>query len=226
MRQMLTPQGPVDTRLFDNSHPSGMSDFARIGIRMMAHDMYDGQMNGDVVLRTLFNPEGSDNTAFTRDQRTIDIVKEWGRRDLEDDGVLNGSVYGKLIEDVWPLTDGVAIPGFANGLQFKTANTNVNELFRSFTPLNSAQGVREFEQRSGITAVELLGFSLWGHRIMDRNSTTQQIAQDALTNPQSIDFGIANFSNETRAFTQSLVNDPNATHTVGGAVLNLLNRHL
>ena len=226
LADVLKPSGNVDTRLLDNSDPSGMSDFARQGIRMLGHDMYDGQVNGDVVLRTLLNPEGSGNTAFTGNENQINIIKEWGRRDLTDDGVINGSVYGKLIQDVWPTTDGVAIPGFANELQYKAANLNAEELFKDTFDVTTPAGLMGFSQASGITPVELLNFSLWGHRIMDRSFTTKQIADEALNDPTSIDFGFTHAMPQTLAYVEGLSNDPNAKTTMALGVLNLLRKHL
>jgi hypothetical protein len=224
LQAILKPKDVVDTNLLDNTHQSGLSDFSRQGIRMLAHDLYDGQINGDVALRSLFNPAGSGNNPFVKDPHALDITKEWGRRDLADDGTMNGSVLRKLAEDVWLTTDGIAIPGALSNGPLHNANLNASELFKSVTPLSSPQGVAEFTQRSGVSATDLLNFSLWGHRIMDKNSTTQGIATAALNDPASIDFGLAHLNSETLAFTQALTTDPNAQRTVGGAVINLLQR--
>lgn len=224
MRSMLTPQNAVNTAIFDNNDKSGLSKFARVGIRMFGHDLYDGKFNGDVALRTLLAPTESNNRAFTGSPETIDMVRQWGKMDLEDDGKINGSAYAKLIEDVWPLTDGVNIAGFANGLNFKDANLNAAELFRATPDVTTAAGVAQFTQQSGVSATELLNFSIWGHRIMDRASTTQDIAQKALTDPTSIDFGLANLNSQTRSFTQGLTTNPNAKSTVGIGVLNLMTK--
>jgi len=224
LEAMLRPSAPVNTQLLDNNAPSGLSRFALVGLRLMGHDLYDGKINGDVTLRTLFAPEQSGNTAFTRSQQSIDMVKEWGRRDLTDDGVINGSAFGQLIEDTWPTTDNARVPGFARGLRHDAANLNAAELFRTTPNVETADGVRQWAQQTGFSPNDLLNFSLWGHLIMDRANTGQQIARDALNNRSAIDFSLANFSPETRAFTQRLTTDPDADHTIGLAVLNFLNR--
>jgi hypothetical protein len=226
LNTMLTPHSAVNTNIFDNNDPSGLSKFARVGIRMLGHDLYDGKIDGDVALRTLFNPTGSNNSAFTATPETTDMVRAWGQKDLEDDGKINGSAYQQLIEDVWPTTDGVPIPGFADGLQKSDANLNVDELFRNTPNVETPQGLQQFVQTSGVSVTELLNFSLWGHRILDKANTTQGIAQAALTDPKSIDFGLANATPEGKAFVQSLVNDPNAKTTVGAGVLNFLRNQL
>jgi hypothetical protein len=226
LNTMLTPKSSVNTNLFDSSSASGLSKFALVGIRMLGHDLYDGEINGDVALRTLFNPTGSNNAPFNATPATTDMVRAWGQKDLQDDGTINGSAYVKLIEDVWPTTDGVPIPGFANGLQKTNANLNVDELFRNTTNVETPQGLQQFVQNSGVSVTELLNFSLWGHRIMDKSFTTQNIAQEALSNPTSIDFGLTNATPEGKAFAQSLVNNPNAKSTVGLGVLNFLTTQL
>lgn len=225
LRGMLTPSKAVNTSLFDANSPSGLSKFALVGIRMMGHDMYDGQINGDVALRALLNPTGSNNAAFTVNEDTVNIVKEWGRRDLQDDGKINGSVYGKLIEDVWPTTDGPNIAGFAGRLNFKDASLNVNELFRNTPNVETPEGLQQWIAGGG-RLQDLQIFSFWGHRIMDKSKTMQQIAQEALTDPKSIDFGLTHATPEATAFAQQLANDPNAKTTVGSGVLNLLLRLL
>ncbi len=222
IQSMLTPTNAVNTTLFDNSHASGLSAFARIGIRMMGHDLYDGGLDGDVAIRTLLAPNQSGNVPFTVTPANIDIVKEWGRRDLQDDGSINGSVYAKLIEDVWPVTDHVSIPGFANQLTFKNANLNAAEMFRAVPAPNTAEGISEIAAKAGVSSTELLGFSLWGHLILDQAFTGQQIASEALTNQNTIDFQLANVNQANRTFTQNLTTDPNADSTLGLGVLNLL----
>lgn len=224
VRSMLTPTNTVNTNLFNASDPSGLSKFAKIGIRLMGHDLYDGTANGDVVLRTLLAPAKSGNTPFTTSAETIDMVKQWGKMDLDDDGKINGSVYGKLVEDVWPVTDGVNIAGFAKGLNYKDANLNATELFRATPNVETPEGLTQFVQQSGVTDTELLNFSLWGHRILDKANTTQQIAQSALNDPTSIDFGLTHFNSNTINFAQGLVNNPNAKTTVGLGVLNLMTK--
>jgi hypothetical protein len=220
LRQLLTPSAPVDTNLFDASSPGGLSKFAKVGLRMLGHDLYDGRIDGDVATRSLLNPTGSNNTAFIRDQATTDITRQWGLMDLNDNGRIDGSAYVKLVEDVWPTTDGVSIRGFSN-MNFTPANLSVAEQFRNTPNVESAAGLAQWSQLSGRPITDLENFSLWGHRILT-NETTQQIAQGALTNPRAIDFGIVNATPETKAFAQQLVNDPNAKRTVGGGVLNFI----
>lgn len=222
INSMLTPTNQVDTGLFDGNHPSGLSKFARVGLRMLGHDMYDGQINGDVALRTLLAPDQSHNRAFTSTPETIDMVKEWGRRDLQDDGTINGSVYGQLIEDVWPTTDDVPIPGFADRLNYKAANLNAGELFRTTPDVTTPDGLNQWSAQTGRSIQDLQTFSFWGHRILEPNKTMQQIAQEAINDPTSIDFGLTHATPGTLAFAQQLANDPNAKRTVGGGVLNML----
>jgi hypothetical protein len=224
LKNMLTPTNAVNTNIFDSSDPSGLSKFARIGIRMLGHDLYDGKWNGDVALRALFAPTQSGNTPFNATPATTDMVKQWGKMDLEDDGKINGSVYAKLIEDVWPTTDGPSIAGFANGIQFKNANLNAAELFRQTPNVETPDGVTQFVQQSGVSANELLNLSLWGHRILDKNNTAQGIAQAALTDPTSIDFGLTHLDSGTQSFVQGLSTNPSAKSTVGLGVLNLLTK--
>jgi hypothetical protein len=226
LKSMLTPKNAVNTNLFDSSSPSGLSKFALVGIRMMGHDLYDGKIDGDVALRALLNPTGSHNSAFTVSPAVIDITKEWGRRDLNDDGKINGSVYGKLIEDVWPTTDNANISGFASGLTFTNASLNAAEMFKETPNVETPAGITQWTQKTGLPVTDLLRLSLWGHKIMDRNVNMQKIAQDALNDPTSIDFGLTHLNSETQAFVQNLVNDPNANSTVGIGVLNFLNRTL
>ncbi|MCE3236880.1 MAG: hypothetical protein K0Q50_3072 [Vampirovibrio sp.] len=233
LNKMFTTKNQVNTNLFDNNDPSGLSQFARIGIRMMAHDMYDGSLDGDIAFRTLLAPDQSGNRPIFQHtaanplppeqvEANKDMVRQWGKMDLQDDGKINGSAYAKLIEDVWPTTDHNPIPGFAANLKMKDASLNAAEMFRAVKEVNTPEGLQEFMQKSGLTDKEILNFSLWGHRILDRNFTTQQIASDALSNPRAIDFPLANLSQTNKDYTQSLTNDPNATATVGLGVLNML----
>jgi len=226
LEDMLTPTNTVDTNLFDSSEPSGLTKFARVGIRMLGHDLYDGQIDGDVALKSLLNPDESGNSPFVTTPEGIDMVKEWGRRDLNDDGKINGSVYGKLIEDVWPTTDDANIAGFANNLQFKNASLKVSDLFKGSPRVETPEGIAEFVQKTGIPATDLLNFSLWGHRILDLSKSTQQVVEDAVSNPQSLDFVLANFNNDTKAMVQDLIDDANAKSTIGIGVLNFMNRQL
>ncbi|MGE0199522.1 MAG: hypothetical protein AB7P76_00995 [Candidatus Melainabacteria bacterium] len=226
LQNVLKPTNAVNTTIFDASDPSGLSKFARVGIRMLGHDLYDGAINGDVALRTLFAPDASHNTAFTQDAATVDMVKEWGRRDLADDGVINGSAYVKLIEQVWPATDGVAITGFANRLKLKAANTNAQEIFRTTNNVETPNGINSFVSQTGISANNLLNMSLWGHRILDKSFTGQSIANSALNDPTSIDFGFTHLNSSTLGFVQGLASNPNATGQMGVGVLNTLLAHL
>jgi len=226
LTKMLTPHAAVNTNLFDNTDKSGLSKFARVGIRMLGHDLYDGKINGDVALRTLLNPSGSNNSAFNATPETTDMAREWGLKDLQDDGKINGSAELKLIEDVWPTTDGVPIPGFAAGLKKTDANLNVNELFRNTPNVETPQGLQQFTQATGDSTTDLLNFSMWGHRILDKSFTAQGIANSALTDPTSIDFGLANATPEDKAFAQKIANDPSAKSTVGLGVLNFLTNQL
>jgi len=233
VKQLFTPKKAVNTNLFDANDPSGLSQFAKIGIRMMGHDMYDGQLNGDVAFRTLLAPDQSGNrpifqhtaaNPLTPEQieANKDMVRQWGKMDLEDDGKINGSAEAKLLEDVWPTTDGANISGFAKGLNLKDSSLNAAEMFKTVKDVATPDGLAEFMQKSGITDKELLNFSMWGHRILDKNNTAQQIATDALTDPTSIDFGLANLNANTKAYAQQIQNDPNGKSTVGLGVLNLL----
>lgn len=223
---MLTPHAAVNTNLFDPSSPSGLSQFALVGIRMLGHDLYDGTINGDVAIRALLNPNGSNNSPFTVDATTTDIDREWGLMDLEDDGKINGSAELKMIEDVWPTTDGTAITGFADSLKKTDANLNVNELFRNTPNVETPDGLTQFTQASGDSTTDLLNFSMWGHRILDKSNTAQGIAQSALTDPTSIDFGLTNATPDDIAFAQKIAADPNAKTTVGLGVLNFLTNQL
>jgi hypothetical protein len=199
---------------------------------MLGHDLYDGQIDGDVALRTLLAPDESHNRAIFQhtgmtDAQVADnkdIVRQWGKMDLEDDGKINGSAYIKLIEDVWPVTDHVAITGFANDIKTKDSTLNASQLMAETPNVETPAGVTEFQQKTGVSPKELLNFSLWGHRILDRSFTTQNLAQDALTNPRAIDFGLTQFNQENKDYMQSLTTDPNATSTVGLGVLNLLTK--
>jgi hypothetical protein len=233
VKQLLTPRKAVNTNLFDANDPSGLSNFAKIGIRLMGHDMYDGTFNGDVVLRTLLAPDQSNNRAIfqhtsanplTPEQiaENEDDIREWGKMDLEDDGKLNGSAYAKLIEDVWPTTDDANIAGFAQGLKLSNSSMNAAEMFKSTPDVATPDGLMQFMQTSGLTDTELLNFSMWGHRILDKSFTAQGIAQSALNDPTSIDFGLANIDPATKAYAQKIANDPSAKSTVGIGVLNLL----
>jgi hypothetical protein len=230
MNQLFKTAKPVNTQLLDDKEPSGLSKFARIGLRMLGHDLYDGEINGDVAFRTLLAPDASHNRDIFQGSRDTaaqiaankDMVRKWGELDLKDDGKVNGSAYLKLVEDVWPTTDHVPIPGFAQGVQTKSASLNAAEMMRATPNVETLQGVTDFTKNSVVTAKELLNFSLWGHRILDRSFKTEELAKDALTNPRSLDFGLTQFSPETRAYMTSLSTDPNATSTVGIGVLNLL----
>jgi len=226
LQQMLTPHATVNTNLFDSSDPSGLSKFARVGIRLLGHDLYDGKINGDSILRTLLAPTQSNNTAFNVTPQETDMVREWGQKDLQDDGKINGSAELKLIEDVWPTTDGASISGFAAGLKKTDASLNANELFRTTPDVTTPTGLQQFIQSSGASATDLLNFSMWGHRILDKSNTAQGIANSALTDPTSIDFGLTNALPETKAFAQQIANDPNAKSTVGLGVLNFLTSQL
>ncbi len=221
---MFTPKKAVNTQILDSNDPSGLSKFARVGIRLLGHDLYDGKINGDVTLRTLLAPTQSNNTAFNATPETTDMVRQWGKMDLEDDGKINGSAELKLIEQVWPTTDGPSITGFAAGLKKTDSSLNAAELFRTTPNVETPAGLQQFVQTSGVSATDLLNFSMWGHRILDKQSTAQGIAQSALTDPKSLDFGLTNATPATKAFAQALVNNPNAKSTVGLAVLNFLTK--
>lgn len=230
VNQLFKTAKPVNTQLLDDKEPSGLSKFARVGLRMLGHDLYDGEINGDVAFRTLLAPDASHNRAIFQGSKDTpeqiaankDMVRKWGELDLKDDGKVNGSAFMKLVEDVWPTTDHVPIPGFAKDIKTKSASLNAAEMMRATPNVETPQGVTDFTQKAGVSAKELLNFSLWGHRILDRSFKTEDLAKDALTNPRSLDFGLTQFNPETRAYMTSLSKDPNATSTVGIGVLNLL----
>jgi hypothetical protein len=232
INELFKTTGNVNTAILDNSEPSGLTKFARIGLRMLGHDLYDGKINGDVVFRTMLAPDESHNRSIfqgTRDNaqqiaENKDMVRQWGQLDLKDDGKINGSAYIKLVEDVWPTTDKVSIPGFANNIKTRESSLNASELMRATSNVETPAGVTEFAEKTGVSPKELLNFSLWGHRILDRSFTTQGLAQEALTNPRALDFGLTQFNEENKAYMRSLTTNPTATSTVGLGVLNLLTK--
>jgi hypothetical protein len=232
VNELFKTSGNVNTAIVDNNDPSGLSNFAKVGLRMLGHDLYDGEINGDVAFRTLLAPDESHNraifqhTGMTDAQiaENKDIVRKWGQMDLQDDGKVNGSAYIQLIEDVWPTTDHVAINGFADDIKTRNSTLKASELTAETPNVETPAGVTEFQQKTGVSAKELLNFSLWGHRILDKNNDTGDLAQDALTNPRAIDFGLTQFNQENKDYMQSLTTDPNATSTVGLGVLNLLTK--
>jgi hypothetical protein len=97
-------------------------------------------------------------------------------------------------------------------------------MFKTVPNVATPDGLMSFMQKTGLTDTELLDFSMWGHRILDKSFTAQGIAQSALTDPTSIDFGLANLDPATKAFAQQIANDPNAKSTIGSGVLNILTK--
>lgn len=165
----------------DNS----LTDFGKVGLRMFGHDILDGKVDGDVVMRSLLNPSGSDNTDF---RRNIEYVKKWGELDLADDNTMNGSVYRKLVEQCWTIVNGGGISPL-QGLALTPSSTN-EEVWRTDVPnmfdfksfkvnLDSYQ---KLAQSYGLNVLELTDLVLWGHVVpkLPAKAEDQQAAFDTI----------------------------------------------
>jgi hypothetical protein len=220
LNQLFKTDKPVDKSLVDASDPSGLSDWARVGVRLIGHDLYDGKLNGDVVLRTLLAPDASNNRDIFAQHgkaqpeevaKYTDIIRQWGAEDLKDDGKINGSAEKRMLGQLMKRTDNVDITRQLAALPNTSASLNAKELYRKTIDVTTPDGLKAFTQQSGIPAIALENFSFWGHRIMDPKSTSQSIAKDALTNPRSFDFGLANFDASTKKYAQWLASLPPET---------------
>jgi hypothetical protein len=210
MNQLFKTDNPVNMSLTDSTDPSGLSDWARVGVRLIGHDLYDGKLNGDSVLRTLLAPDASNNRPVFEEHGTIppeevatytDIVRQWGAEDLKDDGKINGSAEKKMLGQLLKITDHVDMTRQLAALPNTSASLNAKELYRTTDDVETPDGLAAFTKDSGISAVSLENFSMWGHRILDPKNTSKSIATSALNDPTSIDFGLAHYDTSTQNFT-------------------------
>lgn len=155
----VADQKPVDDR-------GNLTDFGKIGLRMFGHDLLDGRIDGDVALRTLLNPEGTDNSDL---RRNVEFIKRWGEMDLADDNAINGSVYRKLVEDCWSILGGQGTPVTQN--LALTLASNDDNIWRTDTaPMfdfkNFKVNLESYQQLAknyNLTTNELTDLVLWGH---------------------------------------------------------------
>lgn len=216
LQWILTPSAVVDTNLFDPSHASKLSKFARIGLRCMAHDAYDdGKLNGLCILRTLLAPHQGSNATFTENVSITDMVKKWGQLDMEDDGKLNGSVFFTLLERVWPIIHSPSCypqPRWnMNNYIWNSSlllNIRPEEIFRHTPDVMTQSGLEQVCMGFGVSSRHLLAWSLWGHRLI-QGQTILSLLQDAHANSHSIDFALCHLCNETKEWTQRCLESAN-----------------
>lgn len=155
-----------EQKLFDTA--GQLTDFAKIGLRMFGHDLLDGRIDGDVALRTLLNPVGSDNTDF---RRNIELVKKWGEMDLNDDNTINGSVYRALVEQCLVRTGASEVVSL-QGLPLSVASsddsvwrTDVPSMFDFANFKVNIESYQKLAKNYHLTPIELTDLVLWGHLV-------------------------------------------------------------
>lgn len=155
-----------EQKLFDTA--GQLTEFAKIGLRMFGHDLLDGRIDGDVALRTLLNPVGSDNTDF---RRNLELVKKWGELDLNDDNTINGSVYRALVEQCLVHTGANEImslqrlPLSAASSDDRVWRADVPSMF-DFTDFKvNLESYQALAKNYQLTPIELTDLVLWGHLV-------------------------------------------------------------
>jgi len=155
------PEAPA--LLDENGDPT---PFANIGLRMFGHDILDGRVDGDVAMRALLNPEGTDNADF---RQNIELLKKWGELDLNDDNRINGSVYRDLAEQYWQNAGGEgsaplsAFPDFEAVQDDRFWRTDVPATFDFASGSVNREAFANLASNYGLSEVELTDVVLWGH---------------------------------------------------------------
>jgi hypothetical protein len=206
---------------------SGLNAYERQTLRMWGHDIQDdGKNDGSVLLKSLLNPKGSDNEAFVRTPEAQAVTWDHLRRDLFDDGQINGSSIRQDFAQIYQKVTGHDISGALNRAPYQSANLSLNEIFRQQPDMRTADGLKQVSQNTGLSVNEFLNTALWGHDAFDRRgpggrNIDGSVLGPSLYNPRSIDYGFVNSSPGTKAYTQGLIDrDIQRSGQVTGQALN------
>jgi hypothetical protein len=228
-------------------HPnmSGLSEFARISARMWGHDIQDdGMVNGSVIFKSYYNPQGSGNSAFVETPEAKAVLDWHYQADFFDDGVWNGSSITNIFGQIYKATTGHDISRQLAAAPKTPLRLTWDEVFRPAPdPMTSAgiqQVVSDMSTGRGtqFSVTELLNTVLWGHDIIDPRGA-QAIGQDgkpffrnldgsilgpSLNNPQAIDFGFVNAMPQTKQYVQGLLAQPNPGDALNMDFLKILEK--
>jgi hypothetical protein len=206
---------------------SGLSAYERQTLRMWGHDIQDdGKNDGSVLLKSLLNPQGSDNEAFVKTPEARAITMDHLRRDLMDDWQINGSSIRQDFANIYQKVTGHDISGSLNKAPYQAANLSLNEIYRQQPDMRTAEGLKQVSQNTGLSTNEFLNTALWGHDAIDRRghggrNIDGSVLGPSLYNPRSIDYGFVNSSPGTKAYTQGLIDrDIQRSGQVTGQALN------
>lgn len=213
-----------------DKYDSGVSRFDSISLRLWGHDLYDdGKNNGSVLLKTLFNPDGSHNEAFLKDAESRRTVAIQLISDIKDDGVINGSSLRYTMGKVYRDTTNHDIMGQLFSTPLEAASLDPAEIMRNLPDFQTADGLRQAPSVTGLSLEQLLAASLWGHDASDQRATGANgpwnidgsVIAPALNDRNSIDWGFANATPQLKAYTQGLADKDKAIFgTTNGFTLN------
>jgi hypothetical protein len=230
-RRPATPQQPSSPppplTEAQRTAQSGLTEYERITLRLWGHDIQDdGKNDGSVLLKTLLNPEGSDNTAFHRSPSNLSIVFDHLIRDMRDDGQINGTSIRQDFGQIYQKVTGHDISQQLANAPKQAADLSFQELFRQQPDMRSREGLQQISRNTGLSVNEFLNISLWGHDAIDQKAPNTRnidgsVLRPSLTDRNNLDFGFVNSSPGTKAYTQGLIDrDVRRSGRVTGEALN------
>ncbi len=211
------PQQPQQTQL---------SRFESVSLRMWGHDIQDdGKNNGSVILKTLYNAQGSGNDAFLKTPEAQQTLLYHLNADYYDNGQIDGSSLRGTFGQVYQKVTGHDISQQLWSAPLIPFPISQQTVFQNAPDMRTAEGLQQMSTLTGLSLNQLLNTSLWGHDASDPSARGNwidgSVLNGALNDPKSIDFGFVHATPQLTQYTQGLVDrDTQQFGSVNGNALN------
>lgn len=153
-------------------------------LRMIAHDMYDGGIDGSLPVKLLVqNRFGVDlgESDILRNANSIPNASDLLRADLQDDGIVNGSNAAGQMARIYQQATGIDISGGMRFAQTRPA-TLQSILSRSPDP-TTPQGWNQVMQANNWNPASFFAASAWGHDLIPSPIDDGRLNGSYLRNP-------------------------------------------
>lgn len=219
--------GVVPPWLRQPDFKSNITPFESISLRLWGHDIQDeGKNNGSVFLKTLLNPEGSQNQPFWKTPEALQTTWIQYQNDLRDDGVINGSSLRQNLANVYWKVTGHDISQQLAQAPYQRAPISYNEIFKTAPDMMTPEGLKQTTINTGLSTNQLLNTALWGHDARDLpalygRTLDGSVLEPSLNDPKSIDYGFVNSSPGTKNYVRDLIRrDQRQSGQITGQSLN------
>lgn len=203
-----------------------LSRFEDISLRMWGHDIQDdGKNNGSVILKTLYNAQGSGNQAFLATPEAQQTLLYHLKADYYDNGQIDGSSLRGTFGQVYQKTTGHDISRQLWSAPLTPFQITQQSVMENAPDMRTAAGLQQIATNTGLSLNQLLNTALWGHDAVDQSARGNwidgSVLDGALNDPRSIDFGFVHATPQLTQYTQGLVDrDKQQFGAVTGNALN------